>query len=51
MTAVAAQAFRPPIVYPESDGKPMAENTLQYEWIVSKRGCAPAASVNGQRRR
>ncbi len=22
------------IVYPESDGKPMAENTLQFEWIV-----------------
>ena len=21
-------------LYPESDGKPMAENTLQYEWIV-----------------
>ena len=22
------------VFYPESDGKPMAENTLQYEWIV-----------------
>lgn len=21
-------------IYPESDGKPMADNTLQYEWIV-----------------
>lgn len=20
--------------YPDSDGKPMADNTLQYEWIV-----------------
>lgn len=26
-----------PIVYPDSDGKPMAENTLQYQWIVSLR--------------
>ncbi len=23
-----------PLVYPDSDGKPMAENTLQYQWIV-----------------
>ena|SRR5579883_1524439 len=23
------------VVYPESDGKPMAENTRQYEWIVT----------------
>ncbi len=26
-----------PIVYPDSDGKPMAENTLQYQWIVAVR--------------
>ncbi|MCU0702787.1 MAG: Uma2 family endonuclease [Fimbriiglobus sp.] len=26
-----------PIVYPDSDGKPMAENTLQYQWIVTLR--------------
>ncbi len=26
-----------PLVYPDSDGKPMAENTLQYRWIVSIR--------------
>lgn len=26
-----------PLVYPESDGKPMAENTLQYQWIVAVR--------------
>ncbi len=25
------------VVYPDSDGKPMAENTLQYEWIVTIR--------------
>src|SRR5260370_6253281 len=23
------------IIYPENDGKPMAENTLQYRWIVT----------------
>jgi Uma2 family endonuclease len=26
---------RPEIVYPDSDGRPMAENTLQFEWIVT----------------
>jgi Uma2 family endonuclease len=26
---------RPAVVYPDSDGKPMAENTLQFEWIVT----------------
>jgi hypothetical protein len=25
----------PVIIYPESDGKPTAENTLQFEWIVT----------------
>lgn len=26
------------IVYPDSDGKPMAENTLQFQWIVTIQG-------------
>ncbi len=26
------------VEYPDSDGKPMAENTLQYEWIVTIKG-------------
>jgi len=26
------------IIYPDSDGKPMAENTLQYDWIVKITG-------------
>ena len=26
---------RPRIVYPDSDGEPMAENTLQFQWIVT----------------
>jgi Uma2 family endonuclease len=29
---------RPAIVYPDSDGEPMADNTLQYEWIVTIKG-------------
>jgi Uma2 family endonuclease len=29
---------REPIVYPESDGKPMADNTLQFEWIQVLQG-------------
>ncbi len=27
-----------PIIYPESDGQPMADNTLQYRWIVTIQG-------------
>jgi len=27
-----------PIQYPDSDGKPMADNTLQYRWIVTIQG-------------
>ena len=26
---------RPPVHYPDSDGRPMAENTLQFQWIVT----------------
>lgn len=26
--------FKEEIIYPDSDGKPMAENTLQFDWIV-----------------
>ena len=28
----------PDIVYPETDGKPMAENTLQYKWVTTIKG-------------
>ena len=32
-------AFAPErVIYPDSDGKPMAENTLQYLWIVTIQG-------------
>jgi Uma2 family endonuclease len=29
---------RPPVTYPESDGKPMADNTVQFRWIVTLQG-------------
>jgi Uma2 family endonuclease len=38
MSSVAVPPSRPPVVYPDSDGKPMAENTLQYQWIVTITG-------------
>jgi len=31
-------AIEADIVYPESDGKPMADNTLQWEWMVAIKG-------------
>jgi hypothetical protein len=31
-------ATGPDVVYPDSDGKPMADNTLQYAWIVTLKG-------------
>jgi hypothetical protein len=27
-----------PIIYPDSDGKPMADNTKQFEWIITIAG-------------
>jgi Uma2 family endonuclease len=38
MSSLALPSSRPPIVYPDSDGKPMADNTLQYQWIVTITG-------------
>src|SRR5687768_4537540 len=35
-----------PIVYPESDGQPMAENTLQFRWIVTIQGGLDALFAN-----
>ena len=29
---------RPAVEYPECDGQPMAENTLQFQWIVKIQG-------------
>jgi Uma2 family endonuclease len=35
MSSLARPPSIPPIEYPDTDGLPMAENTLQYEWIVT----------------
>ena len=35
---MTTQTVRPEVLYPDSDGKPMADNTLQYEWIVTIKG-------------
>src|SRR4051794_24272305 len=33
------RAVTPPeIIYPDCDGEPMADNTLQYEWITTIKG-------------
>jgi len=34
MSATIGQSQRERILYPDSDGQPMAENTLQFKWIV-----------------
>lgn len=38
MSTLAVPSSRPPVIYPESDGQPIAENTLQYQWIVTITG-------------
>jgi Uma2 family endonuclease len=38
MATPATLTSEPEIVYPDSDGKPMADNTRQYEWIVTIKG-------------
>ncbi len=35
MSVNQLEAPTKPIIYPDSDGKPMAENTRQFEWIVT----------------
>ena len=35
-----------PVHYPDSDGQPMAENDLQYEWIVTIKGGLKALFAN-----
>lgn len=37
-TVVQPPPIAPDILYPESDGKPMADNTRQFEWIVTIKG-------------
>lgn len=38
MSTLSAQPPRSTVIYPDSDGEPMAENTLQFEWIVTIKG-------------
>ncbi|HLP88141.1 MAG TPA: Uma2 family endonuclease [Nostocaceae cyanobacterium] len=38
MTALLSSAAKSEIIYPESDGKPMADNTKQFRWIVTIQG-------------
>jgi Uma2 family endonuclease len=35
MATATAPAHRPDILYPDSDGLPMSDNTLQFKWIVT----------------
>src|SRR5215216_5168344 len=35
MSQAALRTTTRPIIYPENDGNPMAENTLQFQWIVT----------------
>jgi Uma2 family endonuclease len=38
MSVTTGLSTNKPIIYPDSDGQPMADNTLQYEWIVTIKG-------------
>ncbi|HLO87287.1 MAG TPA: Uma2 family endonuclease [Nostocaceae cyanobacterium] len=38
MTTSITPAQKPEVIYPESDGKPMADNTKQFRWIVTIQG-------------
>ncbi|MHB1561984.1 MAG: Uma2 family endonuclease, partial [Isosphaeraceae bacterium] len=35
MSTATQPPLRPAVEYPDSDGNPMAENTLQFQWIVT----------------
>ena len=37
---------RPQILYPDSDGQPMSDNTLQFKWIVTIEGGLDALFVD-----
>ena len=38
MSATTPLAMGQDIIYPDTDGKPMADNTLQFQWIVTIEG-------------
>jgi Uma2 family endonuclease len=38
MSTIVSPRGRPAVIYPESDGLPMADNTRQFRWIVTIQG-------------
>jgi hypothetical protein len=42
MASAARQTTQPTIEYPDEDGEPMADNTLQREWMVLIKECLGA---------
>ncbi len=46
MTTLVEPATQAAIVYPESDGQPMADNTKQFRWIVTIEGGLEAQFQN-----
>jgi hypothetical protein len=43
MSTVTQFPVRPTVVYPESDGQPLADNTVQFQWITTIKGGLEAA--------
>ena len=39
MTPRVAETVDDQLLYPDDDGKPMSDNTLQFQWIVTIEGC------------
>jgi hypothetical protein len=38
MNVQTTEARKPDVEYPDSDGQPMSDNTLQFRWIVTIQG-------------
>jgi hypothetical protein len=38
MSTITQPAAQREVIYPDSDGQPIAENTLQFRWIVTIEG-------------
>jgi Uma2 family endonuclease len=38
MSSVVERPAKPAVEYPDSDGQPMSDNTLQFEWIITIKG-------------
>ena len=46
MSTITPIQAKPEVMYPESDGQPMAENTLQFEYIAMLKGGLDAVFRN-----